>query len=67
VTSPILIVRGTQSTIVSHAALAEFSAAAPQAGVVEIEEAHHHVMLDQPERLAEAVGSFLDTAWDAAR
>jgi pimeloyl-ACP methyl ester carboxylesterase len=60
---PILVVRGSNSTIMTPAALEEFCAAAPHATVVEIEGAHHHVMLDRPERLAAAVRSFLDTRW----
>jgi pimeloyl-ACP methyl ester carboxylesterase len=56
-------VRGTNSTIMTHAALEEFTAAAPHATVVEIEGAHHHVMLDRPDHLANAVRSFLETKW----
>jgi pimeloyl-ACP methyl ester carboxylesterase len=62
---PILVVRGCNSSIMTHAALEEFSAAAPHASVVEIEGAHHHVMLDRPELLASAVRSFLDAKWAA--
>jgi pimeloyl-ACP methyl ester carboxylesterase len=63
VACPVLVVRGSNSTIMSHAALEEFSAAAPHASIVEIEGAHHHVMLDRPELLASAVRSFLDAEW----
>jgi pimeloyl-ACP methyl ester carboxylesterase len=63
VACPVLVVRGSNSSIMTHAALDEFSAAAPHASVVEIEGAHHHVMLDRPEQLAAAVRKFLDTKW----
>ena len=39
--------------------LAEFRAANPRAATAEIAGAHHHVMLDQPEALAQVIGEFL--------
>jgi pimeloyl-ACP methyl ester carboxylesterase len=47
----------------THASLEEFTTAAPLATIVEIDGAHHHVMLDRPEDLATAVRSFLDKSW----
>ena len=58
---PILAVRGSESQIVSRAALAEFSAANPRVRTAEIAGAHHHVMLDQPAELARTMREFLDT------
>jgi pimeloyl-ACP methyl ester carboxylesterase len=52
---PVLAIRGEHSTIVSPAALEEYRAARPDAELVEIAGAHHHVMLDQPEALAAAL------------
>jgi pimeloyl-ACP methyl ester carboxylesterase len=57
---PILAVRGAESQIVSHAALAEFPAANPRACTAEIAGAHHHVMLDRPAELARVMRQFLD-------
>lgn len=56
---PILVIRGERSEIVSPAALAEFQTANPGAVTAEIAGAHHHVMLDQPQALAEVIGAFL--------
>jgi pimeloyl-ACP methyl ester carboxylesterase len=47
------------AAIVSPSALAEFPAANPRAVTAEIAGAHHHVMLDNPEALAEVIGTFL--------
>jgi pimeloyl-ACP methyl ester carboxylesterase len=58
ITCPILAVRGANSEIVSRAALDEFRAAAPHAQTAEIAAAHHHVLLDQPRALAEAIHRF---------
>jgi pimeloyl-ACP methyl ester carboxylesterase len=57
---PILAVRGEHSPIVSAEALAAFRAINPRAVTAEIAGAHHHVMLDQPEALADAIGRFVD-------
>jgi pimeloyl-ACP methyl ester carboxylesterase len=59
---PVLAVRAEHSTIVSPAALDEFRRANPAVELVEIADAHHHVMLDQPAALAAAIGTFLDRA-----
>lgn len=56
---PLLIVRGSESTYFSARAFAELVTAVPHARAVEIPGAHHHVMLDEPEALADAVASFL--------
>jgi len=57
---PLLFVRGAHSTLLPHAALAALQAAAPHAEVVEIPDAYHHVMLDNPEAFARHVRAFLD-------
>jgi pimeloyl-ACP methyl ester carboxylesterase len=57
---PILAIRGQHSSIVSPAALVEFPSANPRAVTAEIPDAHHHLMLDQPEALARVIGQFLD-------
>jgi pimeloyl-ACP methyl ester carboxylesterase len=59
VRSPLLAIRGEHSDIVSPSALAEFPAANPQAVTAEIAGAHHHVMLDNPNALADVIGKFL--------
>lgn len=61
-TCPILIVRGAHSTLLPPAAVATLRAAAPEAEVVEITAAHHHVMLDNPSEFAQAVRTFLERA-----
>jgi len=63
---PILIMRGAHSTLLSPAALAVLHAAAPDAEVMEIAAAHHHVMLDNPIEFARAVRAFLGRAQHAA-
>ena len=57
---PILFVRGAHSTVLTPAMLATLLTAAPHAEVVEISDAHHHVMLDNPAAFALAVHDFLD-------
>lgn len=56
---PLLVVRGAQSRLVPASVLDEFTAAAPHAECIAIPRAHHHVMLDQPQALATALGEFL--------
>ena len=55
---PMLFVRGEDSQALPPAGIAEIKAAAPHAVVVTISNSHHHLMLDQPEALAEVVGNF---------
>jgi pimeloyl-ACP methyl ester carboxylesterase len=57
---PILAVRAAHSEIVDAAALQAYRDAVPSAELVEIAEAHHHLMLDRPATLAEVLGRFLD-------
>jgi pimeloyl-ACP methyl ester carboxylesterase len=59
---PLLAVRATLSEIVSAEALAEYRAAAPHVELAEVADAHHHLMLDQPQALARVLGGFLDRA-----
>jgi pimeloyl-ACP methyl ester carboxylesterase len=60
VTCPILFVRGAQSTLLTHAALTALQAAIPHAEAVEVPNAHHHVMLDNPAGFESVVRTFLD-------
>lgn len=59
---PILFVRGALSTVFSGAALEALRTVAPHAEAVEIPNAHHHVMLDNPVAFEKAVQSFLERA-----
>lgn len=56
---PLLLVRGAHSSTFSSHAFADLAARCPAAKMVEIANAHHHVMLDAPEPLAAAVTEFL--------
>jgi pimeloyl-ACP methyl ester carboxylesterase len=56
---PILAVRAALSEIVDAAAFQTYRTAVPSAELAEIADAHHHVMLDQPEALAGVLGDFL--------
>jgi len=56
---PLLLVRGGWSRVVSAKTLAKLAATVPGARSVTIENAYHHVMLDQPELLAQTVKDFL--------
>jgi len=57
---PILFVRGAHSTLLPHDKFAALLAALPRAEGVEIPDAHHHVMLDNPPAFADVVRAFLD-------
>jgi pimeloyl-ACP methyl ester carboxylesterase len=57
---PILFVRGTHSTVLTQAGLAALLRAARHAQAVEIPDAHHHVMLDNPTAFERTVRSFLE-------
>lgn len=56
---PILYVRGAKSALAPHKAAEEAQAVAPQTRIAEIENAHHHVMLDNPAAFESAVRRFL--------
>jgi pimeloyl-ACP methyl ester carboxylesterase len=57
---PILLVRGSESSLLSSGALAALRDGAPHAEVAEIPGAHHHVMLDNPAAFGDVVRTFLD-------
>ena len=59
-TCPILLIRGEHSTLLSSRALAVLCARVPRATVVELANAHHHLMLDAPQAFNRAVRAFLD-------
>jgi N-formylmaleamate deformylase len=57
---PLLLVRGAMSPVMTGTACALAVDANPLARMVEIPEAHHHVPLEQPEKLARVIESFVD-------
>ncbi len=57
---PILLVRGAHSTLLPHDKFTALLAALPHAEGIEIPDAHHHVMLDNPPAFGCAVRAFLD-------
>lgn len=59
VTCPTLLVRGGESTLLTREAAERFVARLPAARWVEIPEAGHHVMVDQPEQLLAVIRDFL--------
>lgn len=63
---PTLLVRGSDSALLSKQAAAEFVAALPRGRFVEIADAGHHVLIDQPESLLAAIGSLISEADEAA-
>lgn len=56
---PVLVVRGEKSAVVSRAAAEELARSCRRGTFAEIAGAHHHVLLDAPERLAEEVCGFV--------
>ena len=61
---PILIVRGAHSTLLPRERFAALLTKVPGARGVEIPDAHHHVMLDNPPAFAQVVRQFLDQRRD---
>jgi pimeloyl-ACP methyl ester carboxylesterase len=57
---PILFVRGTHSTLLTEAGLAALLRVARHAQAVELPDAHHHVMLDNPTAFERAIRNFLE-------
>lgn len=55
---PALVIRGAHSTALSRSGLSALASELPNARCAEIENAHHHVMLDQPEALAACLAEF---------
>ena len=53
-----LIVRGEHSAILTRAQMEKIAAELPRGRALEIPEAHHHVCLDKPRALAEALAAF---------
>ena len=62
VTCPVLLVRGAESHLLSVEAAEAFVAELPEGRFVEIPEAGHHVLIDQPESLIEAIHAFRSDA-----
>lgn len=67
VTCPTLVVRGAESAMLSAEGARELCAEIAGARLVEIEDAGHHVLLDAPDALADAVAAFLDALPSEAR
>ncbi len=63
---PTLIVRGAESRLLSPQAALELVDQLAFGRLVEIEEAGHHVLLDRPERLLDAIHAFFDTTVSAS-
>jgi pimeloyl-ACP methyl ester carboxylesterase len=57
---PTLLVRGAESVFVDAPTLAHMAALCPHAETAEIASAHHHVLLDRPEALADRLAAFLE-------
>ncbi len=56
---PTLLIRGAESTALSERALGELASEMVDAESVQVDGAHHHVMLDQPGPFAAVVDEFL--------
>ena len=63
---PTLLVRGGESTLLTRDAALAFASEVTTARLVEIAEAGHHVMVDQPERLLAEVSTFVATLPESA-
>lgn len=63
---PTLLVRGSESLLLTSEAALAFVDEAPTARRVEVADAGHHVLIDQPERLLAAIERFLATLPAAA-
>ncbi len=56
---PTLLVRGSESTLLTPEAARSFADEVKQARLVEVPDAGHHVLVDQPERLLVCIEDFL--------
>jgi len=57
---PILLVRGAKSRVMTSAACGMAAKINPMVRQVEVADAHHHVLLEQPSSLAKVLASFVD-------
>jgi pimeloyl-ACP methyl ester carboxylesterase len=60
ITAPTLVVRGERSPILPRPMAERLCAELPAARLVEIHDAHHHLVLDRPEAFVHELRSFLD-------
>jgi len=60
ITAPTLVIRGEHSTILPHDLASQMAKAIPDASIAEIPAAYHHVTLDAPGRVAQAILAWLD-------
>ncbi len=65
ITAPVLVVRGELSPILPRDMAERLCAAIPQASLVEIAGAHHHLVLDRPAAFVQALDAFLARALGA--
>ena len=56
---PTLLVRGSESALLTPGAAEAFVAQVPSARFLEIPDSGHHVLVDQPDRLLAAIEDFL--------
>jgi pimeloyl-ACP methyl ester carboxylesterase len=62
---PSLLVRGAESTLLSSEAASDFVSHLSSGELLEIPESGHHVLIDQPDRLLDALEDFLKHAEEA--
>lgn len=55
-----LLVRGGESTLLSSEAAIEFASQLANGEMIEIPQAGHHVLIDQPEALLDAIMALFD-------
>ena len=60
IAAPTLVVRGERSPILPRPMADRLVAQVPAARLVEVPDAYHHLVLDQPQAFARALGDFLD-------
>ena len=60
ITAPTLVVRGERSPILPRPMAERLRAELPRARLVEIPDAHHHLVLDRPDAFARELRGFLD-------
>jgi pimeloyl-ACP methyl ester carboxylesterase len=57
---PALLIRGGESALLTAEAALEFSSQLPSCRFIEIAEAGHHILIDQPEALLSSLENFID-------
>jgi len=67
VVCPCLLIRGGESPLLSRDAATEFISRLASGHLIEIPDAGHHVLIDQPERLLAALENFLEDVESSGR